>query len=385
MTRREKILGLCVGGTLAGLALVSVMQWVVVEPFRNMQKQIDAERERGHSLRGQLDALADVESQWQNWTRRTFSDDPKVAQRRFREEMHQLLEIHGLSEPKVSPGTFVKYKDGSTGVPLNISAAGTLNEVVSFLTDFYRIDWLARLDKVRITAKPEVIDDVNNPAKMRRRPTGRRGGTSAPGGPVSVGPQGPELTVNISALNLVLPRLGEKVPHPVMEEVVHLPRGTLSREPEEYNAIFASNLFMPHRPKPPTPTPDPTHEVAERPVVESPRPAPPPPRPDAERKFLKAMGRLNGTLVAYVVDETDSKDPLKRVHLDEKMDDGTLILICAGEGVVVRVNDHGRDRDYFYPLGASFRERVELDADLHPKVWEALEREFVAVEPAGRG
>lgn len=387
MTRREKILGLCVGGALAGLALMSGVRWVVVEPFRGMQRQIDAERVRGRNLRQQLDGLAGAETQWENWTRRTFSTDPKDAQRRFREEMHQLLEIHGLSDPKVSPGTFIKYKDGSTGVPLNISATGTLNEIVSLLTDFYRIDWLARLDKVRISAKPEVIEDLNNPNRQQRRRTGSRrsAGTTAATG-ASVGPQGPELTVNISALNLVLPQAGGKLRHPTMDEVVHLPQGTLSREPEEYNAIFANNLFMPFRPRPT----EVKHEPNEPPrVAEGPRnptPAPPPrvtrtPPPAA----LKAMGRVNGMLVAYVVDESNPEQPLTRYHLDEPIDDGTLILICAGEGVVVRVNEQGREVDYFYPLGAHFADRVELDAELHPKVWEALEREFVAIEPGTSG
>lgn len=377
MTRREKVLAICVGGALGGLALAMIVRWTVVEPYKAIQKQITDEQKRQKDLRAELRNLQPVDAKWEELTSRTFSADPQEAQRRFREDMHMLLERHGLKSAKVSPGAFVRYKDESTGVPLTISASGSLKAIVGFLCDFYRRDYLARLDKVRISAEQAVIADVNS--------TRGRGGGARPGRggaarrEAATGPDGPELKLNVSAVALVLPQL-PMMGHPVLpDEIPERERGRLAEDLPAYKTIFERSLFVPYTPRvaapPPAETTKPAH-VAEVP----PPPEPPKPDPDAQ-KYVCGTTRLNGELIAYVLDEARRDQRPSEYRLDQPIHDGTLLLVVP-EGIVVRANG----KDYFYPLGKKFAEREVLDADAHPEVWEAFQRAFLWPEggPGGR-
>jgi hypothetical protein len=383
MTRREKIMAVGVAGTVGALGLVMLARWAVVEPFRTVRAQITEESKRAQRLRANLEKLDVVADKWRGLTGRTFSEDPKEAQQLFREDVQQLLvERHGLKNAKLSPGTFVKYKDGSTGVPLRIDATGTLNQITGFLCDFYRRDYLARLDKVRITADQAVISNVNAPPRGGARSTPRTRGKGertepappAPAG-LEIGPDGPELKLNVSAVTLVLPKF-KSLEHPVLgREVTDLEHGRLLRDLSEYNVVFQHNLFAPYRERPPVvATPTPTTQ----PKVEEHRPAPPPPptRVGADQKVVICTTTLNGRPLTYVLDKAGGAAPVSKFYLDEAIDDGTLRLILP-RGLVVGVpQPAGGEQDYFYPLGKSFADREGVTAESHPEVVEALARAF---------
>ena len=377
MTRRERVLGFCVGGTLGGLALVMVVQWAVLEPFKAVKNQITLEQARHQRLTLKLKEYNHVEADWKGYTARTFSIDPGEAEQRFRFNMHRLLERHGLRDPKVSPGSPAKYKDGSVGVPLNINATGTLNQIVGFLCDFYRFESLARIDNVRITADQSVIGNYNS-ARGRAAAGPPRPGR--PGQPVSnpragdSGPNGPDLKVSISAVTLVLPKL-KGIDHPVLPEPPEeLATGRLQREREEYNDIFEKNPFKPYEPpitvvkatENPTPTPTP--------VTPTPVTPPPPSRPGAEQKFVRATDSFDGEGLALVYDERDrAKKPTTYRAGDTIDDENGKVLIVLPEGIVVQITQpDGSVVDYLYPLGKSYKDREVLDPEEWPEIGAAL-------------
>jgi hypothetical protein len=387
MTRREKVLGFGVAGTLGGLALVMLVRWFVLEPFTTVRKDIADETQRARRLRASLEQLDRVEEKWYGLTKRTFSEDPKEAQQRFREDLQQLLvEQHGMTQAKISPGTFVRYKDGSIGVPLTINATGTLNQIVGFLCDFYRRDYLARLDKVRIQADMNVINNANT--TPRERPTPPKSGRSknppaapvtAAGAGANIGPDGPELKLNISAVALVLPRMKE-MEHPIMDAAsAELEHGRLLRDLSDYNLVFTINPFMPYRKeetivKGPDPVSVPTTQ-------RNPDPPPPPPPPlppvGRDQQIVVCTSALNGQPLTYVLDKRNTETPVKKYFLDDVIDDGTLLLILPRGLVVAARQPDGRDRNFFYPLGRSFSDREEVNPDSHPEVEDALEKAFV--------
>jgi len=385
MTRREKVLAVCLAGTLGGLGLASLVNWGVVQPLRHVERQIEDEQKLRGRLSASLKDLHGVEKRWEELTGRTLAGawDAREAQRRFREDMHQLLERHGLDDPKVRPGSFIKYKDDSVGVPLTINATGTLNEIVGFLCDFYCRDYLARLDKVRVTADKSVVSNVNSTRRAGRGARGSRSSSAQRNG--SFGRDGPRLKLSVSAVTIALPRLG-KLKHPVMEGIVEGENGRLIRERTAYNAIFTKNPFAPYEPRVAVKPPDHTPTTRQPTPTQPSRPEPNP-RAGADQIFLKGVTCLDGEYTAYVYDDRRLDQPPTLYHLDDKIDDGELILIHP-RGLVVRVEKDGRETDYFYPLRfpdpASFAEREELAADEHPEVWEALEREFVAYDSAAR-
>lgn len=372
MTRREKVLALCVGGALGGLALVTLVRWAVLTPFQNVRSQIADEHRRSRNLQTALRQADSVEAQWRELTARTLGVDARDAQRRFQEDMQQLLERHGLRDAKVAPGAITPYKNGSRGIPFTISASGTLKEVVGFLCDFYCRDYLARLDKVRITADQAVISEVNT-TRIRPGATARPGRTPPPTSrrEPTYGPDGPVLKVSVSAITLVLPELRD-LEHAAADKVVELDGGRLQRERAAYTAIFDRNLFMPHRETPRVASvPDQPTKPAPDTEQQPPPPPPPPPPPDGrDQIFVKATASLEGEPVAYVYDEQQRDQPPTKYFLDGPFDEGTLILIHP-RGLVVRVGT----KDYFYPLGKSFVDREALSPIDHPEVWEALRQE----------
>ncbi len=370
MTRRERILGICVGGAVCGYLAVMAVDWLVLQPFSNIKKEIREQRADGNKFEKELHRLRNVEDDWVGMTGRTLATDPQDAQRRFREDMHGLLEVHGLSEPKISTGTFTKYKNGFIGVPLTVGATGTLKDIIGFLCDFYRAEYLARIDKLTISADQTVVSNVNNPKKSSRRSKSRDGN--------NYGPNGPELRLSFSALTLVLPPI-KGLDHPVAEEVLREEQGRLPDELAAYNRIFDDNLFVPFQPRTVARAPAQREPTTKPAVKTQPRETVAEvknPRPDAQFMKLVATDSINGEPRVFVLNERDRISEPEKYHHDDAVDDGFVLLILP-RGMVVRTTEDGRKVDYYYNLGMTFADRERLDPDLHPEVVEAIKKAFV--------
>jgi len=375
MTRREKVLALCVGGALGGMALVSVVKWTVIEPFRSVDKRIEKEREHQDKLQKELRSLRTVEKQWQDWTRRTLSGDPYQARRQFRKDLDELLSLHGLEKPEVRDSVPKTDRNGLVSVAVSIDTRGTLKEIVGFLCDFYRPDYLGRLDKVHVSAEQRIINDINTPRGSRG---GSKKKTPSRTARSSYGADGPELDLDMTAVTLVLPKLKD-IEHPVMEEIDRQGDGRLRRERVAYNKIVDWNLLRPYeekkavvvKPVKPTNPVKPVDTKRTTPVVKV------DPRKDADKQFLIGTTLLNGEHIAYILDERKRDQPPEQFGLDEPIDDGVLLLIHP-RGLVIRVEEpNGREKDYFYRLGRSFKEREALDPAVHPEIAAALKEEFL--------
>ena len=398
MTGREKVMAICVGGTLAGLGLVWGVQRVVIDPLKNVSGEIRAAQAAQEKLAQRKLELTKVEKQWQALTGRTLAADPRQAQLLFQENIYDLLQRHGLAgdpttkQTKISPGSFATRKHSEfIEVPLTINTYGTLKQVVGFLCDFYRQDYIARLDKVLLTVSDDKI--IREAVGGQRTSSGRRTSRSSARGKGSarstrsseseLGPDDPVLNVSIVATTLVLPEI-KGVPHTLRDErPEELDNGRLRHELSTYDEVFAKNLFRPYQPPKPVPVKE---QPKEEPVVAAteperetePEPVQPVeiPRPNAENLYVRLSGTLNNEPIAYVYDETDLAAAPMTYQQDDPIDDGMVLLICP-QGLVVRVHPSGAPaQDYFYALGRSFADREELSPAAHPKVWAALEREF---------
>jgi len=381
MTHRERMLGIALGGTLAGLALVGAVRWAMVDPFVDLQQRIRTEEQRRTRLKNELARLEGIEKQWQALTARTLSLDPKEAQLRFRQKVHELLQRHGLvddpkaKDTKISPGGITRDRNTRfVEVPLTITTAGTLKEVLGFLCDFYRQDFIARVDKVSLAANQAL---VAGGARGGARARSNKTGSGVDAGTQTIGPDGPQLTVSITVTALVLPPVGKIDPQP-RAEPEELPRGALAHDVDAYSAVVARNLFKPYQPPPPPPPPPP------EPVAAASQPAPPPPppppvnpRPDADKKYFVGTASVNGELLAYVQDQTQVERPVVRLRVGDAVDDGRVVLIQPLAMVVETQEPSGQRKYYYYPLRqpnpASFAERVELSPQEHPEIWGRLQ------------
>jgi Tfp pilus assembly protein PilO len=365
MTQQEKVLAGCLVGVIAVAGGYTLVKSKIIAPRVRLKQEIKQETERLGMLETRLASAPKKISAWQAHTRQTLHTDWPVAHATFREDVEDLLKRNGLTEGL----TFNQLperpdkkgaREGFVELPLSVNVKGELDNLVNFLKDLYQRPYLVRIEKLHLGA------ELSGRSKGRK---GRGGGGE------------PKLSISMTLSTLVLPKL-EDVGHPTIDlEAMNSPDGDvvlastarLSEDPDAYNEIARTNIFDIYEPpqvavKPPEPKP----AKPER-GPEPPRPPPPPPRPDL---VLLGVGRLDDGPVAYVVNADDPTEPPEAYSLNAEVDDGRLVLIVP-EGIVVRVSAEGvRGRPaktYFYPLGANFKEREEVDPVQHPEVSRLLQ------------
>ena len=224
----------------------------------------------------------------------------------------------------------------------------------------------------------------------------RKSKTKRRGGPA---PE-PKLTIVMTLTTLVLPEVKD-IGHPTLDLValndpeaepllVSPPRLT-QEDLVAYNDIQKVNFFRVYE-KPVavvrrTQEPDQPEKGPDEP------PPPPPPPPDRRRnahKFVvSGMGWLDDGPIAYVINIDETTDPPNAYRLNDDVDDGKLVLIDP-RGIVVRVPPSGRgssgpQKNYFYALGGTFKEREEISPDKHPEISRLLGRVLPANETGGAG
>ncbi|HUU94125.1 MAG TPA: hypothetical protein VM487_00160 [Phycisphaerae bacterium] len=337
MTGREKILAGVVGGVVALAGGSTLLRLVVIEPLKSLNKSLGTAAQKKANLEDFVEQHQHVAEEWQAYTARTFSENVERVKVSFFSELAQLLELHDLTEGhRITQGTPRKQKTGLVEVSLRVHAEGSLESVVGFMRDLRQKPYLARLSNVSLRAEK---------GRSARRTRGRGRGSNEPA----------TLAVSMTATTLVLPKLkGTKhqPPDPNQPAPTYLAYG-----PEAYDEIASVNFFQKYRPPVRTVQTPTTRESVDR----GEREPPPPPRPN-----MKVVGveSLYGDLIASVLDEDHREKPLAEFRLNDKIDDGTLILVHP-KGIVVRVaKREGADEEseeYFYPIGSSFRDRLRLE------------------------
>lgn len=361
MTQRERIMaGLVVGVVVLGGGTNLLMKNVIA-PIREMKSELVRKQQVRARLANELKTGAAVKLAWQDKTAETLAKDPQVAYRAFREDVTRLLDRHGLVDGQsIKPRSLYEYpkgfRKGFIEMPLLVSARGNLQQLVNFLRDFHRRPYLARITRLSINA-------IDSPVNQRAGAHNNRRGDAEP-----------QLSINMTLTGLVLPELDE-VPS-VALDLEQIEQTSADRlHAEDYGPVVASNLFKKYVPPPPPPPPPPPQqkptEVAQAPRPK-PMPPPPPPRPDLT---LKGTASLNGEPFAFI-EQSPGASP-DRIFLNDEIDDGRLVLVHP-RGVVIRVMPQTGNppTDYFWPLGKSNKERVELDTQLYPEIAAELTRAF---------
>jgi hypothetical protein len=366
MNQRERVLALCLVSVLGGLGAWVLADRALVKPMQSLKANIRTTEQRRDELDHELKRLAGQERRWKDLTRRTFSVDEAEAQRRLREEVQALLEKHGMSDVRVTPQMRSAKQRGQVELPVQVQASGRLKAVVGFLCDFYQRGYLARIDRMTLSANAAVISEYNSSrARPAAGPRARgRGGSDA---------AGPELTLNMTVSTLVLDKR-PKMEHPVLPpDATDVDGDRLLRPVDAYDMIVDRNPFRPYEPPVVVPRerePDPVVTPPEE-VVEVVRPVPETPPPDA---LVTGIESWEGERVAYVLfaPRTGEARVQKFTEGMSLFDGGGTVILIHREGIVARVHKGGAVRDYFYARGSNFRERVELNAAEHPVVWRAV-------------
>lgn len=374
MNARERILAVGVGGTLLIFGGFKITQWVVVQPFQAIETSLAEARERKAYL-----ALRQVqESVWQkNWldrTRRTLGTDPADVQTKFRTDVQTLLTKHGLTKDltinSITPKT--NKKTGITEIPLSITVKGKLDDLTSFLRDFYQRPYLVKIEKFTLDGgETQQKSRSSSRSRRGRRSSSRRSDASA------------EQLLSISGLKIatvVLPPF-KKLKSKHIKSLDALDEmdpahDWLAREDDDYLTIVSADIFGWAKQS------EPKKIVVDEPGSDDPPPTPPAPtvdpRKDADKKRIVGVESRNGVAIVFVVDETQRDEPPKAFRTLEELDDGKLMLI-HGLGLVVRVQpksgaEDASATDYFYAIGTNFKQREQLDPARHPLIYQEMHR-----------
>lgn len=392
MNPREKMLASAVVTLLVLSAVWAGVRWGVIARWTELNKRIQEEERRAVRLEGKLLEARAAERRWA--ALRPLSHNADRATQRFRQDLSELLEQHGMQDDftirvlpqrKLKVASLKSKKVNFIEVRLSIQARGTLQQVMNFLCDFYRRDYLSRLDQLTLTAE-------DSPGRSRAVLAGRtrgrlrRGRTSRRSEGPSYGPEGPTLNVSMLATALVLPEAKGLEQPVVTDPATPTDPKTLGRLPRpaaEYAKVWDTNIFKLYQPPVAKAVSEPKKPSTPRPAPETPKVAASPPAEPRPNKKVVAVCCLHGKLMATLRDEDHRELPLEKVTINDPVDDGTLVLVVPQGMVVQVVEDRGATADikyYFYRLGTTFAERVELDPNEYPDIAQQLELVLVPQE-----
>ncbi len=369
MQKREKTMAGVMAGVLVLFAGVQAVRSLVIAPSQQLDQDIYAAQVRREKLLKIVDAGPRTIKQWQQRTARTLSDDYAKARDLFREDIATLLDRNGLTRERTigSLKERVEKKPPAQGfvtLPVQVRVEGHLTNLVNFLRDLYQRPYYVRIEKLTINP------DIKGQAKTRKRKR-------------STGPQTLKITMTLSTLVLPMVEKPEGVGHPTFNladlndpdkaEKLLASVKRLRNQPDQYAQIARISPFEIWQPPPrPVAKATPKHETKQ-----PPKPKPKPvvdKRRDADKWVIVGVAN-DGEPLAFVANSDDLTAPLREYRLNDRVDDGTLVLIVP-EGIVVRTRKRigGRymTHDYFYEVGTNFKQRVELRPTEYPEIHKLL-------------
>ncbi|MBN2447667.1 MAG: hypothetical protein JXO22_13115 [Phycisphaerae bacterium] len=360
MSDREKLLGGVVGAAIIGVMLYQGVNRLAIQPRLRLCAEISDKQDDVRQLEAQLargERLADM---WKQRTALTLSSDIEDAQIFLHEHLYNLLKQAGFNDPMVGRPSAIghrvygRYKGVDfKEVTVQMHVQGQMRNLMTFLRDFYQLPYYADLSQMVVNVKKTKTRKIGRGEERAEEPT---------------------LDVTMTATALVLPRMkdvpsAEYDPNgPKLD-----PRLLYPDELSAYDALVSANVFKkwvkPVPPPPVRPVETPDEREDDEPIVTPQRD----PLPD---KTLVKVEAVNGHYFAAVRDNGRLDLPPEEIALNGRIEDGVIVFVDR-DGVVMRVQ--GPDEtgvrvttEYFWPLGGSLRDRVELDPNEHSDIYEAL-------------
>lgn len=368
MTIRERNLAIGVVGALVLFGGYGFVQSAVIAPRAQLSKELNDERTRAGSQETREGDQKITFAAWEKQMRRTLGVDADKVSGNFRDDVSDLLKKHKLTRdltisPRDARIVQKSIRKGFSELSLQVSVKGSLENLVEFLDDFYRRPYQKRVTRLSLGLEGGAGSAMAEPKAGK----GAKGAAAARPEPV--------LNISMTLTTLMLPRIENKdwkaLKQPTFDpkNPGETPPDALASELPEYAKISKPNPFEMYVEQ------KTVVQVTSKSVEGEHRPPPPPPPPPRPNHVLVYTTSLDGAPVAFV-DESGKKTsaPVEK-HLNEKVDDGMLVLVHP-QGMVVRTHPRGGGdpKYYFYPLGASFKDRIEapeFDAD-YPDVARAL-------------
>ncbi|WP_320046858.1 GspMb/PilO family protein [uncultured Ilyobacter sp.] len=378
MNQRERVLSSVVVAVIVGYGGYVLVKTQLYDPREVLKESIRAERQNIEKLELRLGGADERVDEWRERTRATLGTDVTAAHAAFREDVALLLDRNKLTQGRrIAQRKESREKKGPredfVELPLAVNVEGTLADLDNFLEDLAQRPYFVRVDKLELRAE------------HRKASGGRRGRDAS-------ADTEPQLAISLTLSTLLLPET-KNVAHPTMDlEALNSPADPQTGEPvlayaerlqepdlTAYDEVAKVNLFKlfvePKKVVVKTPDPPKEDKKDPPPVVKNTAP-PPDPRRNAHKFVLEGVGVLDDGPIAYVINTDEPTSFPDTYRLNDEVDDGRLVLIVP-DGIVVRVAaSAGRHREpaknYFYKLGDTFKQRVEVNPSEHAEIAKEL-------------
>ena len=153
MNRREKILGIVVGGIVGVMILGLGGRAVLITPLREIDKRIAGSRERLEKILGERRNYFEAEDRMKVTALRTFADDLEQASATSGELLTKYILASGLSEDEFTRLPIGPRKlRGAQEIGWNIQGEGPLTHVVDFLFVLEESPHIHRLEGLSVTS-----------------------------------------------------------------------------------------------------------------------------------------------------------------------------------------------------------------------------------------
>jgi hypothetical protein len=343
MNKRDRLLLLGFG---ALVALIVVFQGYKKYQNALADQRTEIRRQEGRLASVQLEQRQAKEGQdkWVKLGAQTFAMDENQARGRFRDELHELVRVAGLTHPDVTLNSSMAWlKNGIRILPCTVQADGSLANMVRFFFELHREPYVARCKSLSI----QQVADKKRPGVLK-------------------------LTATIETL--ILPA-NKKVPTITPVELEKGKRKPIERslfaKLTDYEVITLHNMMEPYTA--PAPVAVAVSQPAQGPVVHAPPPPPPPPPPpaDANKILARVLSSPRGQQ-AILQDAGAGASPTAqdtRVVVGETLYGGTLVFVHP-RGVVSEKDGALR----FHAVGSALQANQPLTEKDQPDVYYELKK-----------
>jgi hypothetical protein len=349
MERRQRIMVIGVIALLVFGLFTRIGPWFL-DPILSGDKELAKYRKQYKQISARVDAQDKLRTRYRDLAKRSFSLDPTEAGIELNAQLQGVAESAKLDRPAINKALPRNFKDKRTGarvtvVKVRVSGQGSVQDVVNFMGEFYRLPYLVQIRQVSLTpswAKKGMTMKLEVDVETLVLQTNPLMGS----GPVETADLNPQTRPKAE-------RLARKAV-------------------KAYDLIGTKNIFMPIVP-PVAKKVDPKKPSRGTPKGQTPRA-----KKGAGNVVIVGVTRYPwrdmSTGKEYLIQEVLTRDNRKEDLLfraGEQLGVGELVYVDS-TGAVVRTT---KQELYFYPLGKSLEEYERLDPTLHPEKYYAVKQQ----------
>ena len=153
MQRREKLLLLLLVAAVLAWQGQGLVDFVVFAPLAERTEQIRTLDKKIKEQENQQSAIKASAAKLEQWKTTSLPPDPLDAQRLYQQWLTDLVQLAGLSRPKVTPGRRMPRGDVYEAVQVSVETEATLEQLCRFLYHFYRTDLLHQIVRMRLDSE----------------------------------------------------------------------------------------------------------------------------------------------------------------------------------------------------------------------------------------